>query len=261
MSGTASKVQRGPVPRNRAGLNAPCARPEGVLIVLGMSTDPADRPRERLRALGSRALAARELVTLLVGSGSAGAPAEAVAQRVLDHADGSLRRLAGQDGAALEGVPGVGAATASRVVAALELGRRAAVEEPAERVWIRGPEDVWLRLGPRLRDLGQEEFHALLLDTRHRLIREALLTRGTLDASLVSPREVFRLAVLEGAAAVILAHNHPSGDPTPSPDDRAVTRQVAEAGRALGIPVLDHVILGDGRFASLAAEGGLGGQP
>jgi DNA repair protein RadC len=89
------------------------------------------------------------------------------------------------------------------------------------------------------------------------VLREALLTRGTLDASLVSPREVFRLAVVEGAAAIILAHNHPSGDPAPSPDDRAVTRQIAEAGRALGIPVLDHVILGDGRYVSLAEEGGL----
>ena len=98
--------------------------------------------------------------------------------------------------------------------------------------------------GPRLRDLPQEEFHALLLDTRHRVIREVLITRGTLDASLITPREVFRLAVVEGAAAVIVAHNHPSGDPSPSPDDRTVTSQIAEAGRALGITVLDHVILG-----------------
>ena len=149
----------------------------------------------------------------------------------------------------------MGAATATRVLAALELGRRSAAEGPAERERIQGPRDVYFLLGPRLRDLPQEEFHALLLDTRHHVVREALVTRGTLDASLISPREVFRLAVVEGAAAVILAHNHPSGDPSPSPDDWAVTRQISEAGRMLGIPVLDHVILGDGRFTSLAEEG------
>jgi DNA repair protein RadC len=219
--------------------------------------EAADRPRERLRALGARALAARELIALLVGSGGVAGSAAEVANRVLAESEGSLRRLGTLDVAALERVPGVGAATAGRILAALELGRRAAVESPGERDRIRGPGDVHLRLGPRLRDLPQEEFHALLLDSRHRVLREVLVTRGTLDASLISPREVFRLAVVEGAAAVILAHNHPSGDPTPSPDDRAVTRQIAEAGRALGIPVLDHVILGDGRFASLAEEGGL----
>jgi DNA repair protein RadC len=221
------------------------------------SIEAADRPRERLRALGVRALAARELVALLVGSGGAAGSAAAIADRILAESEGSLRRLAALDVAALERVAGVGAATAARVLAALELGRRAAVESPGERDRIRGPADVHLRLGPRVRDLPQEEFYALLLDSRHRVLREALITRGTLDASLISPREVFRLAVVEGAAAVILAHNHPSGDPAPSPDDRAVTRQIVEAGRALGIPVLDHVILGDGRYVSLAEDGGL----
>jgi DNA repair protein RadC len=216
-----------------------------------------DLPRERLRAHGTRSLAAHELIALLVGSGGTAGSAVAVAERIVAAMDGSLRRLASLDVAALEGLPGVGAATAARILAAFELGRRVAVEPPRKRERIRGPADVHLRLGPRLRDLPQEEFHALLLDSRHRVVREVLVTRGTLDASLISPREVFRIAVVEGAAAVILAHNHPSGDPTPSPDDRVVTRQVAEAGRALGIPVLDHVILGDGRFSSLAGEGEL----
>ncbi len=218
----------------------------------------SDRPRERLRTLGAGALAAREFVALLVGSGGAHGSAGVVADRILELADGSFRRLATLDVAALDGIAGVGAATVTRVLAAIELGRMVAVEKPVVRERIQGPGDVFLRLGPRLRDLPQEEFHALLLDTRHRILREVLVTRGTLDASLISPREVFRLAVLEGAAAVILAHNHPSGDPTPSPDDRAVTRQIVEAGRALGIPVLDHVIVGDGRFTSLAEEGGMG---
>ena len=231
-------------------------RGEHVAAVTNGYHAAGDRPRERLRALGARALAWRELVTLLVGSGGVHGSAPAVADRILEVAEGSLRRLAALDVAALESVAGVGAATATRVLAALELGRRSAAEGPAERERIQGPRDVYILLGPRLRDLPQEEFHDLLLDTRHHVVREALVTRGTLDASLISPREVFRLAVIEGAAAVILVHNHPSGDPSPSPDDWAVTRQIAEAGRMLGIPVLDHVILGDGRFTSLAEEGG-----
>ena len=233
-----------PSPRHRAQLHVVTSEPA-----------EADRPRARLRALGARALATRELVALLIGRG--GDPdAEAIAGRLLARAEGSLRRLAALELGALEAVPGVGPATAACVLAALELGRRAATEAPEERARIQGPGDVFLRLGPRLRDARQEEFHAVLLDTRHRVLRDALVTRGTLDASLIAPREVFRLGVLEGAAAVILVHNHPSGDPTPSPDDRAVTRQLVAAGRALGIPVLDHVILGDGRFHSLAEEGG-----
>jgi DNA repair protein RadC len=114
-------------------------------------------------------------------------------------------------------------------------------------------------MGPRLRDLPQEEFHALLLNTRHRIVREVQVTRGLLDASLIHPREVFRVAVAEGAAGVILVHNHPSGDPAPSADDRVVTRQLHAAGKALGIPVLDHVIVAEGGFVSLADEEGWGG--
>lgn len=214
-----------------------------------------DRPRERLRALGARSLSDRELVALVLGSGGGGRSAFDVADRLLAGWNGSLRGVASADAATLEAVHGIGAATASRLLAAMELGRRAATEETPEDEPIRGPEDVFRRLGPRLRDLPQEEFHALLLNTRHRVIREVMVTRGILDASLIHPREVFRLAVVEGAAAVILAHNHPSGDPTPSAEDRAVTRQLSAAGRALGIPVLDHVIVGGAAFRSLGGQG------
>lgn len=215
----------------------------------------ADRPRERLRSVGCRHLSVRELLALLVGSGGRGGSAFHVADRVLAWAGGSLRRLACADPGALESVPGVGAATASRILAALELGRRSAAHATPDDEPIRGPADVFRRMGPRLRDLPQEEFHALLLNTRHRVIREVAVTRGILDASLIHPREVFRVAVVEGAAGVILVHNHPSGDPTPSAEDRAVTRQLAAAGRALGIPVLDHVVVGDGSFRSLSPGG------
>ena len=154
-------------------------------------------------------------------------------------------------------VDGVGIARAARVAAGLELGRRMAAASEPEAARIRGPADVYRRLGPDLRDLRQEEFHAVLLNAQHRVLREVLVTRGILDASLVHPREVFRAAVAEGASALILVHNHPSGDPTPSAQDREVTRQMAAAGRTLGIPVLDHVIVGDGRWAALSDEGAL----
>lgn len=166
----------------------------------------------------------------------------------------TLEALARADVATLEEVPGVGRATAGRLAAAFEIGRRAASATPMDTQPIRGPADVFRRLGPRLQDVRQEEFHALLLNTRHHVVRQVLVTRGILDASLVHPREVFRIAVAEGAAGVILVHNHPSGDPTPSPEDRAVTRQLGEAGRAIGIPVLDHVVVGRGRYVSLADE-------
>jgi len=214
-----------------------------------------ERPRERLRRYGVRNLSLVELLALLVGSGTSQASAEAVARRLVGTVDGSVARLAGLDVAVLESLSGVGPATAARVVAALELGRRAGSEDLSGEVRIRGPEDVFRLMGPRLRDLPQEEFHALLLNTRHRVVREVLVTRGTLDASLIHPREVFRPAVGESAAGVILVHNHPSGDPTPSAEDRAVTRQLEAAGRTLGIPVLDHVIVGRTRYRSVLDVG------
>lgn len=218
---------------------------------------PADRPRERLRHLGVRALSASELVALLVGSGGSSGSARTVADRVLEAGGGDLRGLARLPEAGLRRVPGVGEAVAGRIAAALELGRRAATEAGLDEDRIRGPRDVHARMGPLLRDLPQEEFHALLLNAQHRLLRSVLVTRGILDASLIHPREVFRPAVGEGAAAVILVHNHPSGDPTPSGEDRGVTRQLARAGRTLGIPVLDHVIVGDGRYHALSEDGPL----
>jgi len=178
----------------------------------------------------------------------------AVASRLQRHFGGCLHRMSIADVAALEEVTGVGIATGARIAAAPELGRRASVEPQDPEDPIRGPADVFRRIGPRLRHLQQEEFHALLLDTRHRVLREVLVTRGILDASLIHPREVFRVAVSEGAAGIILVHNHPSGDPAPSEEDRAVTRQLAEAGRAVGIPVLDHVVIGRGRYVSLAVD-------
>ncbi len=218
-----------------------------------------ERPRERLVRLGSRALAPRELIAALIGSGTASASAVEVADRILASCDGRLSLLARRSADALASVDGIGPATAARLVAALELGRRVATEDGVVGDRIRGPRDVWARMGPALRHLAQEEFHALLLNAQHVVLREVLVTRGILDASLIHPREVFRTAVEAGAAAIVLVHNHPSGDPSPSAEDRAVTRQLAAAGRALGIPVLDHVIVGDGTYRAFSDEpGGVG---
>lgn len=216
-----------------------------------------DRPRERMRTHGPVALSDRELLAALIGSGGRTGSAFDVAGAVLSCARGSISGLARVDGAVLERLSGVGPATATRLLAALELGRRVAATPLERGARIRGPADVHRLLGPAVRDLAQEEFHALLLDTRRRRLQDVLVSRGTADASLVHPREVFRAAVATGAAALILVHNHPSGDPTPSSEDRSVTRQLREAGRTLGIPVLDHVIVGDGRWTSLAEDGAL----
>lgn len=215
----------------------------------------ADRPRERLWALGPAALTTAELVAILVGTGGPDRDALAVAGDLLAAADGSLRRLAGRPPAELLRAGGVGPAKAARLLAALELGRRLGVEQRPAAPRIRSPEDVVRLVGPRMRDLAVEEFRLLALDSQSRVLRDLLVTRGLLNSSLVHPREVFRAAIAEAAAGVVLVHNHPSGDPTPSPEDQAVTRQLVAAGALLDLPVYDHVIVAGDRFTSFATAG------
>lgn len=217
-----------------------------------------ERPRERLRDAGAGALSVRELLAILVGSGLSGRTAVDVAEAVYRAADGSLRRLSVLPAAELERIPGVGAAVSARLCAALELGRRMAREGPVERARIGGPRDVYDRCAPSMRDLEREEFRVLLLNTQHEVIRELTVTTGVLDGAVIHPREVFKEAIARSAAAVLLVHNHPSGDPSPSAEDRSVTRQIAGAGEVLGIPVLDHVVIGDGRYVSLVEAGMMG---
>lgn len=214
-----------------------------------------DRPRERLWALGPAALTPGELVAILLGTGGGSLSAPEVAARLLEVGGGSLRRLASRPPAELQRVPGVGPTKAARLLAALELGARLVQETrpPVQR--IREPGDVYRLVGPRLRDLAVEEFRLLALDSQSNVLRDVLVTRGLLNSSLVHPREVFRAAIAEAAAGIIVVHNHPSGDPTPSPEDHAVTRQLVEAGRLLDLPVYDHVIVAGDRFLSFATAG------
>jgi DNA repair protein RadC len=215
----------------------------------------SERPRERLKILGAQALSSAELLAILIGCGNARHSSLTIAHEVLARTDGSLRRLAGQPVAALTGVHGLGSARAVAIHAALEIGRRLSAESRDDGAPLRAPRDVWAAFAPRLEDLPVEEFHVAVLDAQHRLDRDLTITRGILNSSLVHPREVFREAIAERAAAIILVHNHPSGDPTPSADDKAITSQLVAAGRLLDIPVADHVIIGRGRYVSFAEAG------
>jgi DNA repair protein RadC len=216
-----------------------------------------DRPRERFWAVGPAALTGQELVAILLGTGCRGRDALRVAGDVLARVEGSLRRLAGRPPAEVAHLPGVGRAKAARLAAAIELGRRVGLEAEPPPARIRGPGDVHRYYGPRLRDLAVEEFHVLALGSQSQVLGDLLITRGLLNSSLVHPREVFRAAIAEAAAGIIIVHNHTSGDPTPSADDREVTRQLVDAGRLLDLPVYDHVIVGGGgeRYVSFAEAG------
>ncbi len=214
-----------------------------------------ERPRERLASHGATRLSAIELLAIVLGTGRGGQSAIEVAHEVLARSGGSLRRIASEPVGMLTSVGGIGRARAVTIHAALELGRRMMNETRQEGMAVRSPRDVYRLFGPRLEDLPVEEFHVAVLDAQHRVERDITVTRGILNSSLVHPREVFREAIAERAAALILVHNHPSGDPTPSPDDRAVTEQLVAAGRLLDIPVHDHVIVGRGRYTSFAEAG------
>lgn len=234
------------------------AHPSGPEVAPSLSIrelPPSERPRERLHHLGARSLSVAELLAIVVGSGAGGRSSLGVGQAILARGAGSLRRIAAQPVAVLTDLPGVGPARAIAVHAALELGRRLAAEARDDGIPVRAPGDVYGRFAERLEDLPVEEFHVAVLDAQHRLERDITITRGILNSSLVHPREVFREAIAERAAAIILVHNHPSGDPTPSADDRVVTEQLVAAGRLLDIPVHDHVIVGRGRYVSFAEAG------
>lgn len=214
----------------------------------------ADRPRERLTDRGPAALSPSELLALVLGAGIRGEPAHELGARLLA-STGGLRSLAQRSVAELARERGLGTARASRLVAAFELGRRVAQGASTRGIPIRGGGDVYRLLAPRLRDHKKEVFVALLLDGRHRLLREERVSEGSLTASIVHPREVFGPAIREAAAAVIVAHNHPSGDPSPSREDLAVTARLQEVGQLVGIDLLDHVVIGDPGYVSLRERG------
>jgi DNA repair protein RadC len=215
----------------------------------------SERPRERLQKFGVEALSAQEILALILGRGIAGESVIVTAQRLLSQF-GSLRGIANASAEELAQVKGIGVAKASQMKAAFELTNRLeSYAESGDKPLVKTPEDVAGLVQSRLKGKKKEYFLALLLDTRNRLIKVAEISVGSLDSSVVHPREVFKEAVLASAASVIFIHNHPSGDPEASEDDIKLSKRLAEAGELMGIDVLDHIIIGDKRYLSLKREG------
>ncbi len=215
---------------------------------------PGDRPRERLKELGPQALSNAELLAVLLRTGVAGLNAVQLAQELLTRFQG-LTGMHAADYTELVKTRGVGPAKAAQLKAAIELGRRLSAAEPGERPAIQSPAQAAELLMYEMGPLEKEHLRVLLLDTRNRLQRIVEVYRGSLNSSLIRIAEVFRDAVRSNSAAIIVAHNHPSGDPSPSPEDVAVTKALIEAGKLLDIEVLDHLIIGRGRFVSIKSKG------
>ncbi len=221
-----------------------------------------DRPREKLKAQGAAALSDAELIALLFGTGTTtrDGPISAVAlgQALLRTYD-SLFALARRDRRELTQVHGIGPAKASTLLAAFEVGRRVESQRgQAKRVQVTAPEDVAAVYGPLMRDLKREVFKVVHLNTANVITGDYTVSAGGLAASIVEPRAVFRKAILENAAAVVCLHNHPSGNLEPSREDVRITRQLVEAGKMMGIPVHDHLIIAGRGYTSLAERGVIG---
>ena len=212
--------------------------------------EPHDRPREKLERLGAASLGDNELLALVLGHGAAQTGALDLANDVLTAA-GGLHGLTRASIDELRRIPGIGAARASQLLAAVDAGRRTLVRSRRERPQIMEPRNAAELLIPQFGSKRVEHFGVLLLDTKHRVMRTSVVSVGSLDASVVHPREVFREATMVGAAAIVLFHNHPSGDPAPSDDDLALTERLVRAGELMGIHVLDHVIVAESRFHSM----------
>jgi DNA repair protein RadC len=213
-----------------------------------------ERPRERLLQNGPQHLTEAELLGILLGKGTRKKTAIDLARELLDRYQ-SLQRLFSRSPSELTTVKGIGPAKAAILSAAFELVRRIQSRKDADRPLFKRASDVAGHYLPLMRDLRKEVFKVLLLNRANRFIKEVFISEGTLDASVVHPRDVFKEALLEPAAAIILIHNHPSGNPNPSDEDLRITKQLVEAGRLLGIKVYDHIILAGESYRSLADEG------
>jgi DNA repair protein RadC len=216
--------------------------------------DEGERPRERLARHGAQALSNAELLAILLRTGVPGENAVQVGQRLLKDLNGLL----GIHQATFEEVcnqHGIGPAKAAQIKAAIELGRRMAVESPEGRPVIHSPADAAVLVQFEMSALEQEELRVILLDIRNRVDKIITIYKGSLNSSMVRVGELFKMAIRSNAAAIIIVHNHPSGDPAPSPDDIALTRAVVQAGKLLDVEVLDHLVIGKGRFISLKEKG------
>ena len=214
---------------------------------------PVEQPQERMQCFGAGHLSDCELLAMVIRKGTDGLSALDVSRNLLIQF-GGLRGIVGREATELSGVPGIGPTKANQIQAIAEISRRLEAPDP-EKISFGSSTDVAQYYMPLFAHVRHEVFTVLMLDARNRLIREQRVSEGSLTASVVHPREVFRLAIIESAASVIFLHNHPSGDPTPSQDDLRITTQLVDAGRLIDIRVLDHIILGYKQFTSLATKG------
>ncbi|MFC2015077.1 DNA repair protein RadC [Chloroflexota bacterium] len=215
----------------------------------------SERPRERLQKFGVEALSSQELLALILGRGIAGESVTITAQRLLSQF-GNIKGISDASLEELAQVKGIGPAKGSQIKAAFEIANRLdTYPETAEKQPIKTPDVVVSLVKSRLQNKKKEHFLALLLDTRSRLIKSSEISIGSLDTSIVHPREVFKEALSASVASVIFVHNHPSGDPTPSEDDIKLTERLSQAGEIMGIEVLDHIIIGNNKYLSLKREG------
>jgi len=223
-----------------------------IYRITDLATD--ERPRERLAQLGPQALSTAELLAILLRVGVTGENAVQVGQRLL----GEFKGLAGLHRAPFEELcnqHGIGKAKAAQIKAAIELGRRLALESPDERPTVNSPADAAALVAYEMSALEQEHLRLILLDTRNRVLDIVEVYKGSVNSSQVHVGELFKPAIRRNASALIVVHNHPSGDPTPSPDDVAVTRAIIQAGKLLDVDVLDHMVIGQGRWVSLKERG------
>ncbi|WP_028561858.1 RadC family protein [Paenibacillus pinihumi] len=213
-----------------------------------------ERPRERMVQSGAQALSHAELLAILLRTGTKQESAVHLAARILREC-GSLHNLVDMSLEELTQIKGIGTAKALQLKAGIELGRRLSRSTQEERLTIRSPKDAADYMMEQLRYLKKEHFVCLFLDTKNQVIAEETLSVGTLNASLVHPREVFRAAIKCSSASIICVHNHPSGNPAPSPEDIQMTKRLVEAGELVGIDVLDHIVIGDLQYVSLKEQG------
>jgi DNA repair protein RadC len=213
-----------------------------------------DRPRERLVKVGAEVLSTAELLAIVIRSGVPGENVLRLAERLLIQFD-NLPGLARASITELTEANGIGPAKAAEIKAALEIGRRLVASAPEERTRVSSPDDAFHLLKSEMMFLDQEQLRLILLDTRNRVLRTPTIYVGSLNTSVIRVGELFRAAIRENAAAFIIAHNHPSGDPSPSPEDINVTRQIVQAGKLLDVDVLDHIVIGRNRYVSLKQRG------
>ena len=230
------------------------AEPEPTPIYRIADLHKSDRPRERLAALGPQALTNAELIAILLRVGVKGENAVTVGQRLLNKF-GGLTGLHRAPFAELKKQHGLADAKAAQIKAAIELGRRLTLESPEERPTINSPADAAALVVYEMSALEQEHLRVILLDRRNRVIETVEIYKGSVNSSQIRVGEIFKEAIRKNASALIVIHNHPSGDPTPSPDDVAVTRAIVQAGKLMDVDVLDHMVIGQGKWVSLKERG------